>query len=90
MKTLMDLNRHDCRFPVGKIDGKHAFCCEPITKGSYCAEHYARVWVPARRDWRNEKQARVADHLAGGKVQAPKAEPRVQSVDVVFRKRGSI
>jgi hypothetical protein len=91
MKTLMGLKRHDCRFVLPeRIDGLHAFCCAPIARGSYCAEHYAVVWTPARRDWSTEKQAKAADHFAGGKVKKRVEEPPVELVDEVFAKRGSV
>jgi hypothetical protein len=92
MKTLMGLKRHDCRFVLPeRVDGLHAFCCAPIARGSYCAEHYAVVWTPARRDWSTEKQAKAADHFASGKVRKPAPEEGAPPpVDEVFAKRGSV
>jgi hypothetical protein len=52
MKTLVELDHNDCRFPSG--DGSITFCAAPqlmyvlrgeMRKSSYCREHHFRCTV---------------------------------------------
>ncbi len=46
MKTLMDLEDHDCRYPFG--DETILFCGEAKReKSSYCDFHHRLCWTPA-------------------------------------------
>lgn len=46
MKTLMDLEDHDCRYPFG--DSSIMFCGEvKQDKSSYCEFHHRLCWRPA-------------------------------------------
>lgn len=58
-KTLLQLGKNDCRFPVGDptkgfwCNEEFFFCGSPTDGGSYCAEHAARVY---NRDFANTSQ----------------------------------
>lgn len=41
MKQLLDLNPHDCRWPLD--NGQ--FCAERRIRGAYCAEHAERAYI---------------------------------------------
>lgn len=44
MKTLMEIEDHDCRYPFG--DEVIMFCGEAKQeKSSYCAFHHRKCWV---------------------------------------------
>lgn len=50
MKTLWELKRHDCRWPVDRVDDAWHFCGEPaaVSQGlphRYCAAHAALVFA---------------------------------------------
>lgn len=50
MKTLLDLQMHECRWPLdGTLSATHLFCAEPKAGGGspYCARHTAMAYVPA-------------------------------------------
>lgn len=48
--TLVDLERHQCRYAIGEDDGIHLFCAATTTEGaSYCAEHVKISYVKGRR-----------------------------------------
>lgn len=45
MKTLVELEDNDCRFPFG--EGPFLFCGDPVQgKSSYCAHHHAICYSP--------------------------------------------
>lgn len=45
-KTLMELERSDCRWPLrGGM-----FCAEPKERGSYCEKHAARAYKPKEEE----------------------------------------
>jgi GcrA cell cycle regulator len=49
-KTLLDLEHHDCRWPIGepRSDDFH-FCGEPQAAGRpYCAHHWAKAFQPSK------------------------------------------
>ena len=44
MKTLLDLEHGECRWPFG--DGPFLFCGDPAQdNSSYCSGHHAIAWV---------------------------------------------
>jgi hypothetical protein len=49
-KTLLELEQHDCRWPIG--EPRHPdfrFCAEPSLEGRpYCAQHWSMAFQPAR------------------------------------------
>lgn len=46
VKTLLELNSDECRYPVTDA-APHRFCGHPQTLGShYCAEHHATCYLP--------------------------------------------
>jgi hypothetical protein len=48
-KTLIELNNHDCRWPIG--EDEFVFCARPVKEGrSYCPGHYALAYYPRRRE----------------------------------------
>lgn len=43
-KTLLELEHHDCRWPIGDAD--FVFCAEPVVEGRpYCAKHCAESYL---------------------------------------------
>lgn len=54
--SLMDLERHHCRFPLG--DGPHTFCGNERKQGSsYCSYHHNLTWAEAPKPKRKKKRA---------------------------------
>jgi hypothetical protein len=50
LKTLWELKRHDCRWPVDRVDDAWHFCGEPaaVSQGlphRYCAAHAALAFA---------------------------------------------
>jgi hypothetical protein len=50
LKTLWELKRHDCRWPVERVDDAWHFCAEPaaVSQGlphRYCAAHAALAFA---------------------------------------------
>jgi GcrA cell cycle regulator len=49
-KTVLDLEPHDCRWPIG--EPRHPdfhFCSQPCTPGRpYCAHHWSMAFQPPR------------------------------------------
>lgn len=47
MKTLLELEDNDCRFPFG--EGPFLFCGDPVQgRSSYCAHHHDICWDRVR------------------------------------------
>jgi len=47
MKTLLELEKGECRFAFG--DSDFLFCSEAVTEGSsYCEFHHRMCWEPVR------------------------------------------
>lgn len=69
MKTLLDLEPSDCRWPVTD-DRPHLFCGEPKLPGSsYCACHKPLSVSAEQPDpVSGRRLARLADFLAGGRA----------------------
>ncbi len=47
MKTLLDIERYECRFAIGEAErGQHLFCAEPVRdeKCPFCAKHAEIVY----------------------------------------------
>ncbi|MGO9234903.1 MAG: GcrA family cell cycle regulator [Methylocella sp.] len=69
MKTLWELKRHDCRWPVDRVDDAWHFCGEPaaVSQGlphRYCAAHAALAF--ARMGGRGGRNAGAAGRLSFG------------------------
>jgi hypothetical protein len=48
MKTLMELEDNDCRFPFGD-SAPFLFCGDPAQdKSSYCTHHHTECWHPVQ------------------------------------------
>ena len=63
MKTLDELRRTDCRWPVGD-DKPQRFCAEPAVTGKpYCDGHCAQAYRPAPK-LADEDYRRLADALS--------------------------
>ena len=46
-RTLMGLQPHHCKFPIGERDGQHLFCCgDREGLAPYCSEHLLVAWRP--------------------------------------------
>jgi len=49
LKTLWELERHDCRWPVDRVDDAWHFCAEPAAVSQvlhrYCAAHAALAFT---------------------------------------------
>ena len=52
-KSLLELERNECRFPFGEMFDRppYLFCGRAIWKVSWCKEHYKKVYHPAREKW---------------------------------------
>ena len=48
MKTLIDLEHHECRWPVAREDGQHLFCGEARGSSPYCSRHAKLAYEPKR------------------------------------------
>ena len=76
-RSLVDLGRNECRWPVGEgEDGQHLFCADPRAKAGkpYCAHHLALAYpAPVVRPRRAKLHAMDAKAAASG----PRSDPRV-------------
>lgn len=69
-KTLMDLERGDCRWPygTGASNDPYYYCCHKATPGlSYCTFHAARAYQPPQVRARNEARATPALRYAASR-----------------------
>lgn len=50
-KHITELEEHDCRYPIDRVEGHHFFCGEPRRdhRTRYCSEHHPIVWHKARK-----------------------------------------
>jgi hypothetical protein len=61
-KDLLDLNQHDCRWPVRSDDAHSspwAFCGQPASRNRYCAVHGAISYFDDRPNSQNRAKPRV-------------------------------
>lgn len=48
-KPWLDREKGMCAFPVEGDGWNVRSCCEPVSKGAYCAEHYAVIYKPTKQ-----------------------------------------
>ena len=63
MKHMLDLNAHDCRWPVLGEGADTLFCAEPTLKSPYCSSHLCRAYhaaPPSRQQAKAAREARTA------------------------------
>ena len=68
MRRIFELERHECRWPIGRTEDAYVFCAEPVTEGRswvYCAEHRAMAFA------KTDKKA-----LAATPSLEPRSEPQ--------------
>jgi hypothetical protein len=51
----MDLNRQTCRYITNQDMSQPKYCCEPVTRGSYCALH-AQICYLTPKEMKNDHE----------------------------------
>jgi GcrA cell cycle regulator len=56
-KTLMQLTPDSCRFILGEVQAENTiYCCQPISKGSYCEYHASLCYHPPKKAEKRERK----------------------------------
>jgi len=45
-KTIMNLNLNTCRYIINSDTSQAVYCCEPVTRKSYCNTHAKICYLP--------------------------------------------
>ncbi|MGH6811618.1 MAG: GcrA family cell cycle regulator [Methylocella sp.] len=81
MKTLYELERSSCRWPIADLTlpgrrpgSRHLFCGKPAAPGKpYCREHAARAFQPLSLQNRGRRQRQGRAQTASSSASKPKA-----------------
>jgi len=47
---IMDLKWGVCRYILNKDTSRPEYCCEPVTRGAYCAQHAKLCYLPQKKE----------------------------------------